>query len=201
PDKALGRAALATARPGWFPLGAHGAGCSATVGKGLGLPGGEPGGQGAAFRQVGATRLAVFTVVNAVGAIVDRAGQVVRGNRDPATGTRRHLRPGLEARLAGGDAPPRLGGNTTLTVAVTNQRLDQRALRQWGRQVHSSMARAIQPFHTAADGDILYAVTTEEVDNPTLDALALGVLASELAWDAVLRSVDALGAPMPLGPG
>src|SRR5262249_29212358 len=33
PDKPLGRAALKSARPGVFPLGRHGAGCSATVGK------------------------------------------------------------------------------------------------------------------------------------------------------------------------
>src|SRR5262249_9169909 len=33
PDKALGRAALKAARTGVFPLGRHGAGCSATAGK------------------------------------------------------------------------------------------------------------------------------------------------------------------------
>ena len=48
------------------------------------------------------------------------------------------------------------------------------------------MARAIEPFHTTADGDILYAVTTDEVDNEKLSQVDLGVIASELAWDAVL---------------
>jgi hypothetical protein len=33
----------------------------------------------------------VFTVVNAVGVIVDRQGRVVRGNRDPASGARTHI--------------------------------------------------------------------------------------------------------------
>ena len=28
------------------------------------------------------------------------------------------------------------------------------------------MARAIQPFHTLVDGDVLYAVSTNEVDDP-----------------------------------
>lgn len=185
PDKALGRAALRAATAGRFPLGAHGAGATATVGKSFGFEGRESAGQGGAFRQVGPTRLAVFSVVNAVGALVDRAGQVVRGYRDPQTGQRRSLDAGLTARLAqpGDPAGP---GNTTLTVVVINQRMDQRGLRQLARQVHTSMARAIQPFHTPADGDILYAVTTEEVDNPALDPLTLGLLASELAWDAVL---------------
>ena len=48
------------------------------------------------------------------------------------------------------------------------------------------MARAIQPFHTFGDGDVLFATTTGEVENPHLNLTDLGVLASELAWDAVL---------------
>jgi L-aminopeptidase/D-esterase-like protein len=183
PDKALGRVALAAAREGVFPLGARGAGRSVSVGKTFGLERGEAGGQGAAFRQVGGTRIAVFTVVNAVGAIVDREGTVVRGHLEPATGTRTPLLAGVEERLL--EIAP---GNTTLTVVVTNQRLERRALQQLGRQVHGSMSRAIQPFHTVADGDILYAVTTGEVDEG-LDPVTLAVVASEVAWDAVLAAV------------
>ncbi|MBL7466259.1 P1 family peptidase, partial [Escherichia coli] len=71
--------------------------------------------------------------------------------------------------------PPRpSGGNTTLTVVVTNQRLASAALDQFARQVHGSLARAIQPFHGPNDGDVLYAVTTDEVDASALDATTLG---------------------------
>ena len=191
PDKELGRAAVRTAREGWFPLGARGAGRSATVGKTFGLGEGEPGGQGAAFRQLGPTRVAVFTVVNAVGAVLDREGQVVRGHLDAATGARRALVQGVEERVAAGRPVHELPGNTTLTVVVTNQTLDRRVLQQLGRQVHASLARAIQPFHALVDGDVLYAVSTGEVENPALDSVGLGVVASELAWDAVLRAVSA----------
>jgi L-aminopeptidase/D-esterase-like protein len=182
PDKELGRAALGAAREGAFPLGARGAGRSATVGKTFGLERGEPSGQGGAFRQVGETKIAVFTVVNAVGAVVDREGNVVRGHFDAATGMRTPLLAGVEERLA--------PGNTTLTVVVTNQRLERRALQQLGRQVHASMSRAIQPFHALVDGDVLYTVSTAEVENEQLPAMGLGVVASELAWDAVLSCVD-----------
>ncbi|HEV8229138.1 MAG TPA: hypothetical protein VGQ86_04190 [Candidatus Limnocylindria bacterium] len=75
PDKDLGRAAVRALRPGRFPLGPHGAGCSATAGHGETA---EISGQGGAFRRVGATRVAVFTVVNAYGAIVDRAERRAR---------------------------------------------------------------------------------------------------------------------------
>ena len=78
-------------------------------------------------------------------------------------------------------------GNTTLTLVATNLRLDSRELRTLGRQVHASMARAIQPFHALEDGDVLFAVSTGAVDrDPLLDTTALGVVASEVAWDAVL---------------
>ena len=185
PDGELGRAALRAARPGVFPLGARGAGRSATVGKTFAYEEGEASGQGGAFRELGPTKVAVFTVVNAFGAIVDRDGTVVRGHRDPARGTRSPLVARLEAEL-----PRAAPGNTTLTLVVTNESLDRRSLRQLGAQVHASMARAIQPFHALVDGDVLYAVTTAEVDNPELTEMALAVVASELAWDAVLSCFD-----------
>jgi L-aminopeptidase/D-esterase-like protein len=190
PDKELGRAALRAARPNSFPLGRRGAGVSATAGKTFAYEQGEPAGQGAAFRKVGETRIAVFTVVNAVGAVVDRHGKVVRGHLDPESGERVSLVPGVEARLATGAPVRPLPGNTTLTVVVTNQVLDQRGLRTLGRQVHTSLARAIQPFHALVDGDVLYAVTTNEVESPLLESIGLGVVASELAWDAVLAAVS-----------
>jgi L-aminopeptidase/D-esterase-like protein len=189
PDKQLGRAAFRAARENRFPLGARGAGRSATVGKTFAYEQGEPGGQGAAFRQIGPTKIAVFNVVNAVGAIVDRDGEVVRGHLDAVSGSRSRLVEGVERALTEGSAPRPTPGNTTLTLVVTNERLDQRSLRQLGRQVHASLARAIHPFHALVDGDVLYAVTTGTVTNEQLDSITLGVVASELAWDAVLSSL------------
>jgi L-aminopeptidase/D-esterase-like protein len=108
---------------------------------------------------------------------------VVRGHRDPTTGAREDITAVVESQLAGGvDAAP---GNTTLPVVVTNQKLAPRSRRRLGRQVHSSMARGIQPFQTGNDGGVLFTATTGDVDEE-LDDLTLGVVASELAWDAVL---------------
>jgi len=78
--------------------------------------------------------------------------------------------------------------NTTLSVVVTNQRLDTFQLRSVGRQVHASMARGIQPFHARWDGDVHYMVSTQEVANPDLDEVTLGELASDAMWDAILAS-------------
>lgn len=183
PDKNLGRLALKTARRGIFPLGSCGAGRSATVGKTFDRGHAEPAGQGGAYRQINTTKVAVFTVVNSVGAIVNRQGQVVRGHRPPQ-GSAYHAYEYLEKHLAGGGKLS--AGNTTLTLIVTNQRLEVESLIQFSRQVHASMARAIQPFHTLTDGDVLISVTTNAVESADINVTGLGILASELAWDAVL---------------
>lgn len=189
PDKELGRAAVRSARPGRFPLGPHGAGCSATAGHGASA---ELAGQGGAVRAVGPTRIGVFIVVNAYGAIVDRGGAVVRGNRDAATGRRRRTED-VVAQDGAYDPPARTRGvsaNTNLTLVVTDQKLDTLQLRSVARQVHASLGRAIQPFNTRWDGDVLFAVSTQKVENSALDEVSLGVIASELAWDAVLGCFD-----------
>ena len=59
-----------------------------------------------------------------------------------------------------------------------------------GRSVHSSMARAIQPFHTGEDGDTLFTVTTNEVRDESMNVTKLASLASDLMWDAVLASFE-----------
>ena len=113
----------------------------------------------------------------------------MRGHLDRATGQRLPIAADLECRLAAGEGAVPAGGNTTLTVVVTDQRLDDYNLRQIGRQVHTSLARAIQPFHTVFDGVVLFAVTNDAVENDALSPIMLGVLASELSWDAVLSAV------------
>ena len=218
PDHALGRAAVRAARPGWFQLGGRGAGRFAMQGWYDG-PGNESG-QGGAFRQVGSTKIAVFTVVNAIGTVVDREGRVLRcrraatpegcgriadrlaaiharvareaadSARAPAPIREEHASPGPD------DAP--VSPSTTLTLVVTNQRLEWWALQRLATQVHASMGRAIQPMATEDDGDVLFAVSTGAVENPRLGLDDLAAIASEVAWDAVLASAPPAD-PMPPG--
>jgi len=203
PDKELGRAALRAAREGRFPLGAHGAGRLVNVGKFFGPAFMESSGQGGAFRQVGEVKLAAFSVVNSVGVIVGRDGRVVRGNFDPQTALRRTLAQDLndgkaprKRRAARAVAEPLPASaapeNTTLTVVVVNQRLTYAQLSRLAIQTHTSMARGIQPFHTEKDGDVLYAVTTGEVESSGLEFEELASYAAELAWEAVLSAVPSL---------
>ena len=185
PDLALGSAALDRLDDREIPVGRRGAGACATVGKML-PDRAEFAGQGAAYVERGRLKVVVVTVVNAVGVVVDRSGAVVRGNVDPSTGEREGYADYYRA-LEEQDYAPSIG-NTTITAVVTNAKLTDLELQQFGRMVHSSMHRPIQPFHTMTDGDVLFALTTdaEELD---MTVTQLGVLGSEAAWDAVLASV------------
>ncbi len=206
PDHNLGAAALRAAEPGRFPLGARGAGRFTMQGWYYGpyyhtgpatdAPAAVHSGQGGAFRQIGPTKVAVFTVVNPLGTIVDREGRIVRCHRNDSTVEcpliADRISQSLSEAVRSVEASDSPTPNTTITLVLTNQQLEFSLLRRLAMQVHTSMGRAIQPFATQYDGDVLVAVTTDEVDNPDLSATALGMVASELAWDAVLRSVPEL---------
>ena len=205
PDDRLGAAALRSAESGFFPTGSRGAGRFAMQGI-FHVRGDDAdkyadwphSGQGAAFTSIGPTRIGVFTVVNSLGTIVDRDGRIVRCNRNQSdikcpliSDKLAELAPMLVDAQTSKDGKTE---NTTLTLVVTNQKMPYWALKRLAVQVHGSMNRAIQPFATQRDGDVLYAVTTDEVENPSLRPIDLGVVASELAWDAVLSSVPELPA-------
>jgi L-aminopeptidase/D-esterase-like protein len=202
PDKRLAQAALHALRPGVFPLGAQGAGRMAMQGSYFGCN--AHSGQGGAFRQIGSTKIAAFTVVNAVGAVTDRAGRLVACNKGKSWGNLattsellRNLPQSLEPEWKAADAAPEAAGtrNTTISLIVTNQKLDPSSLQRLAIQVHTSMARAIQPFSTENDGDTLFAASTQEVDSE-LSAINLSTIAGETMWDAVLASVPDNAASM-----
>jgi L-aminopeptidase/D-esterase-like protein len=138
-----------------------------------------------------------IVVVNAVGVVMDRDGRVLRGNLQP-DGSRRHpIVDGMLAFDPTGAVTPYQSGNTTISTVVTNAKLSDVDLAQLATQVHSSMHRAIQPFHTALDGDTLFLATTDEVELPSFDArqtlspsvASVGAIASEAMWNAIIESV------------
>ncbi len=206
PDKRLAQAALQAARPGVFPLGAQGAGRMAMQGSFFGCD--AHSGQGGAFRQIGSVKIAAFVVVNASGAVTDRDGRLVSCNKPASWGgltktseLLQHLPASLEAdwiaHSAHAEQEVPATRNTTVSLIVTSQKLDAALLQRMAIQVHTSMARAIQPFSTASDGDTLYVASTQEVDSKDLSFDVLTTLGGEVMWDAVLASVPGEGAFVP----
>jgi len=140
----------------------------------------------------------VFTVNNALGAVTDRKGQLASGYFDPAwpksmdTST---LLNSIRDKWVQGSVRTQPSGNTTISLVVVNQKLNFGDLQRLAIQVHTSMSRGLQPYATEYDGDVLFAVSTGEVDLPTdpkerqADITLLPIIASELMWDAILSSV------------
>lgn len=193
PDKRLAQVAYRDATPGWFPLGAVGAGRLAKTGGFFGCS--THSGQGAAFQQIGDIKIAAFSVVNAYGAVTDRAGKVQACyTKDglkydlPVGALYEQFSTKFKDRTAKESASGSLTKNTTISVIVVNQKLEPALLKRLAVQVHTSMARYIQPYATLFDGDVLYAVSTAEINDPELSPVELGVMASEVMWDAVLAS-------------
>jgi len=194
PDKKLAQAAFRAAQTGAFPLGAQGAGRFAKSGGILGCNAFS--GQGGAFRQVGDVKIAAFVIANPYGAITDRDGKLAacyEGQSWPEGVTITDLMADFpnsrDDDWAGRETSGASAKNTTVSLIVTNQKMSPAELKRLAVQVHTSMGRGIQPFATLFDGDVLYAVSTAELEEPAFWGPDLGILASEVMWDAILASV------------
>ena len=205
PDKRLAQAALRAAQPGVFRTGSAGAGRMAVSGMGLGCP--THSGQGGAFYQHGDLKIAAFTVLNPLGLVTDRAGRVQVPCNNPALRglPTAEVLSKVVTMASGGPAQTKPSGNTTISLVVVNQRMSYADLQRLAIQVHTSMARGIQPYATVYDGDILFAVSTNEVELPKdpkkqQDFLTLiPMIASEVMWDAILTAQpEPPAAPVPV---
>lgn len=146
PGAGEGYAACVDARAGDQAVGRGpvGAGAGATVGKWRGRAAARPAGIGsAAVRHDGVT-VAALVVVNALG---DPAG--------PPGGPPRVFHPGHP-----GAEPSNVGECTTIGVVVTDARLDKGQCRLLAESAHDGLARAVDPVHTAVDGDAFVAAAT-----------------------------------------
>jgi L-aminopeptidase/D-esterase-like protein len=199
PDKRLAQAAARAAQTGEFPLGAHGAGRMAETGDMFGCD--AHSGEGGAFRQIGKIKIAAFVVVNAFGVVTDRDGRVAACNR--AAGWPADLKASTllatRAEAIEKNLAPEGRKNTTTSLVVTNVRMPPAELQRLAMQVHTSMGRGIQPFQTMFDGDVLYAVSTDEVDAESVregtGSADIATIAAETMWDAILSSVPPQPAP------
>jgi L-aminopeptidase/D-esterase-like protein len=186
----LGYEAAYRARRGPVAVGRVGAGAGATVGKYLGRHRAMRGGIGTAAARIRPRgSVGVLVVVNAFGAI-----------RDPATGSWEAGARDRDGRVT----PPRPGRpdrggptGTTLALVVTDLAVDRPALARVAAIVHAGLASVIVPFHSAKDGDVLFAATTRSAGRPAAErrpgevADRLGATAAQLAVSAVLGAVRA----------
>ena len=175
--KAASRAALAE--------GNVGAGAGATVGKIHGMAQAMKGGLGCAAQRLGSTGLVVAAVVavNALGDVIEPGRGIIAGARtaDGFLNTAAALDRGEGALKPAGQ-------NTTIGAVVTNAALDKAQAKKVAQMAHDGLARVIDPVHTPADGDTLFAVATGTLRGEAQVGV-IGAVAAHVVATAVLRAV------------
>jgi L-aminopeptidase/D-esterase-like protein len=166
-------------------LGSVGAGTGGAVGKLRGREFAVKSGVGLAKQHLPqGAKLAALAVVNAFGDIIGEDGQVMAGTRDDDgsfIGTTKLLRTRLIE-------PPtfRRGEpleNTTLVALMTDAELTKAECGIVAKMAHAGMARAVDPVHSSADGDVVFTLSTGT--GPRVEPLIVGVVAAALTSEAI----------------
>ena len=187
------RAAMA-ASDGPIAEGNVGAGAGATVGKMDGRDRSMKAGLGTASVTLpNGLVVGAIAVVNAIGDVIDPAtGAVVAGVRTTdgkkVADARQMMRAGQR------QDPPRVLQNTTIALVATNARLTKTEINRVALMADDGLSRAINPAHTAGDGDTVFAVATARWQGQTT-ASEVGMLAAEALSEAIVRAA-ARAAPL-----
>jgi L-aminopeptidase/D-esterase-like protein len=188
PNGDCGYRAASTASDRPVAEGNIGAGAGSTVGKLLGnRDRAMKAGVGSwAIALPNGLIVAALVAVNALGDIVDPVtGAVVAGVRtedgkrlaDARLLIRSQLSPNASA----------AGANTTIAVVATNAKLTKVQASRMALMADDGLARAINPAHTPADGDTVFALATGRWEGQ-VDVGTIGALAAEALSEAIVRA-------------
>jgi len=166
-------------------LGSVGAGTGAAVGKLRGREFAVKSGVGLARQHLPqGAMLVALAVVNAFGDVIGDDGRVLAGTRDDDgsfIGTTQQLRTRLIE-------PPtfRRGEpleNTTLVCLMTDADLTKAECAIVAKMAQAGMARAVDPVHSSADGDVVFTLTSGA--GARVEPLIVGVVAAALTAEAI----------------
>lgn len=188
PDAKMAYEACVNAGRDNLSQGSCGVGTGATIGKIFGVGNSTKGGIGSAsFSFESGVSVGVLVVVNSYGDVLSlKDGSIIAGVRDN-TGEKRF--PGtVELMKRGYGKRTDRHTNTTIAVVVTNASLVKSELSRVAMIAQTGISRVVSPSHTAADGDMVFAVSTGDLQG---DANLIGVVASELVAVSINRAVYA----------
>lgn len=155
PDKAAGYSAAKNAKENDFSSGNIGAGTGATVGKLLGMECAAKAGLGVASVTINGAEVAVISVVNALGDVVDN-GKIIAGIKSPDGS----FLDSLKVFTAGAARTTRRKHHDR--VRPTNAKITKVQANRLADLAHDGLARAISPSHTNFDGDAYFALASNE---------------------------------------
>jgi len=168
PNSEMGRKLFDNLSDSTFYSGRAGAGISTTANKISGKK--IWGGQGLAQSSV-ATGSVVCAVINNPYGNIDIEG----------------ITP-IDAQAVSG--PVALKQNTTLSIVMTDLKLDRDQLKRLAIVVHTSMARRIFPFQTFSDGDCLFAISLGNKGLDPKNEFSQFVELSTVASETMLKAIE-----------
>jgi len=185
PDAEMAYQACIEAQKNQPKSGNYGAGTGASVGKILGPDYMMKSGLGMAAVQVGDLQVGAIVAVNALGDIFDaETGKKLAGLQNEAktgfTKTEEVMYQDIERRKN------YFVENTTIGTIITNGKFNKTELTKIAALTHNGYARAINPVHTMADGDSIYAMSVGDV---VADISATGTLAAHVMTLAIKDAV------------
>jgi L-aminopeptidase/D-esterase-like protein len=187
PDASAGAAAC-DAASATVERGTVGVGTGCTVGKLRGPDGWTKGGVGLASEEVEGARISALAAVNALGDVLAEDGSVLAGVRGDAS---------TADLLRAGELPPFAGREaTTLVTVMTDARLTKLDAWLLARAANAGIARAVDPAHTAVDGDAAFVLASgdHEVDPFILQGVVPHVVGAAIR-DAVTSATSLHGCP------
>lgn len=199
PDAQSGYSACMAADNAPVAEGNVGVGTGASIGKVLSIKNAMKSGLGSSSITIrdpitnSTVTIAALVVVNAAGDIYKKS-QLIAGARTPDG---KHLLNTIEHILntsASFDDTFPVGTATTLACVVTDATINKAEAKKISQMAHDGLARAINPVHTLADGDVVFTLGTgaSSVSNINL----LGIMAAEAVERAIIRAVEkATGVP------
>lgn len=188
PNADAGYNACLAASAGPVAEGCVGAGAGATIGKMFGNEFCMKSGLGTASVKIAKTGIVVGAIVavNAVGDVLDpQSGKIIAGARSEDHKT---YRDSMAAMLNGYHVSLLPGANTTIGVVATNAKFTKTQMTKIAQMAHDGYARAINPVHTMADGDTIFAMSTGLLDVEA-DVSAIGAIAATVMARAIVRAV------------
>ena len=188
PDAEAGYKACLAASTGPLAEGNVGAGAGATIGKMFGPKFRMKGGLGSSSHRIADTGLVVAAVVavNAVGDVIEpHSGRVIAGAR---TEDGRGYRDSMASMMNGYRVALPIGQNTTIGIVATNAAFTKTQMTKIAQMSHDGYARAINPVHTMADGDTIFAISTG-LSKVRADVTAIGAIAATVMSRAIVRAV------------
>ena len=187
PDREMGyeAARLAMETPN-YKDGNFGGGVGASVGKYCGMETCMKTGIGSYAIRTGELEIGAVVILNALGDIYDhKTGKKIAGllNEDKSG-----FRDTVDMmKLNTEVVENKFTGNTTVGIVMTNAYFEKPALCKIAGMTHDGYARSINPVHTSADGDSIYAVSLGDIK---ADLDIVGVLAAEVMCEAIKSAVN-----------